>query len=326
MKIDKGSRASITIRGYFEFNDYINVSSDVLDKTFSCQTDSCRLYISFPRINFEEKGNCLGWPKIDTPTNGVQLYKGLEMQWGNIIRYSDKPNDTRTNVRIIYITAEQIGTNLLTDEEFGKMVDERLKTFAEHIYIKYPDAIYSSDEVVDRDDYGHSSYMVYHNSVPVTQNSICIDIPALPTYSLSSHDVSQIVEQMDMYTTLPYLICDNARRQYHIGDNREVILNCAMAIEVAIKKELRNILQNSGIGEALIDYTINKADGLPKLAELAKLLHYNIVMTKKLKDNIFNLRNRVIHAGCSVTREQTKRCLETARCYLLKQPIAMFEN
>lgn len=317
---------SVSICGLFEFVDYLNVGADVLDKTYTCQTESFRLDISFPRINIDKVGNCIGWPDVDAPTNSVQLYKDYKIRWGHITKYDNTSKAAKEiSIRNIYYCAEMIPTNILEDDVFGKQVDNILKTFAEHIYVKHSNAIHYAEEVDERNDYGESTYLIYHNAKPDSQKTVCIEIPADPSYILTCEDIGSILDDINKPTTLPYLICDSARRQFVNGNYREAILNSAMAVEVAIKKELRSILQNRGIGNDLIVYTINKADGLPKLEELAKLLNYPIVIKKALKDDIFTLRNRVIHAGCSVTKEHTKRCLETARRYLLEQPIAMFE-
>lgn len=124
----------------------------------------------------------------------------------------------------------------------------------------------------------------------------------------------------------PYEMLNNARINLSNDDTRATVLNCATAIEVALKRNLSSYLDENNIPQPLKDYVLKQADGFAKLIELCKKLDINLTGLPNVQESVINIRNRVIHGGYIPTDIESQVAYGITRKALRVLNVPLFES
>lgn len=310
------------ISGIIKLKEQLAIDYDILGKSYEYKTEDLILNVIFPTL--EEIGNedILDRRKLDEFK--LNIYRNYQkgIQWGSLFKSAfHSKHISGAFIDTICFKAE------LLNNEYSDLCHIRLhkllNRLIEHIQIQFPAAIHPENTFTRPTDYCDIDYFVFKNNDITEGSPTYIRLSGFPTDVMQSSDMVDVFNKLNLSPTLPYMIYNNARRFYSTDNFRETILNCAMSIEIALKLELRRSLQyqNHDRTDALMYWT----DGLPKLKKLAQKLKYEIQDYEQLKENIFNLRNKIVHAGKDINMEQAEKSIEITRKFLVVQNIPMFE-
>ena len=108
-------------------------------------------------------------------------------------------------------------------------------------------------------------------------------------------------------------------------DSRAAILNCATAIEVTLKRMLIDYLGSNGVPDGLRKYVLKQADGYSKQVELLKKLSIPLNGLHNVKEEVMEVRNRVIHGGYTPSYDEANKAYSCTWCAMKDFGIKMFE-
>lgn len=112
-----------------------------------------------------------------------------------------------------------------------------------------------------------------------------------------------------------YKAISYASVNYKMGDYRDVVLNCATAVEVTLKRKLQYYLSSTNTPSELADHILKKTNGFDKYRQLFASLSIPSINWNDL-DWIMKMRNRVIHGGYSPLQNESQKVLEKTRSFL----------
>ena len=142
---------------------------------------------------------------------------------------------------------------------------------------------------------------------------------------LSFADIKRAIRNYDKTVSVPYEMLDNARVNLLNHDTRAAVLNCATSIEVTLKKILIDFLENNNVPGILNKYILKQADGYSKQLDLLKKLSIHLKGFSKVKEQVMDVRNRVIHGGYIPSHVEANQSYFCTRNALANLEVKMFE-
>lgn len=142
---------------------------------------------------------------------------------------------------------------------------------------------------------------------------------------LTFTDIKRAIRSYYKTVSVPYEMLDNARVNLSNHDTRAAVLNCATAVEVALKKKLIDYLEGNNVPDELNKFVLKKADGFSKVVEVLKKLSIPLTDMNDVKVHVMDIRNRVIHGGYSPSHNEVYKSLACTRGVLTALDVKMFE-
>lgn len=274
------------------FNCEVLIDSKLLGKTITLYRGLDKyIKIVFPKIkDLDTKELCSGIP-FEQPTFDIS-------SWGTI-RGIISGRDTTT--KIISISAVWC----ICDIKFldiTKTIGKDAEWILRSLQALSPQCIFFNDfdtsRLVNEPIYAYFDHKEVRRRGCLANN--CIQLPPLKPHFIELRQIKEVLKNFGKSINLPYELLLSAHQEMHINNYRNAILNCASAIEVALKKYIYSYIDSETDNDSLKQYILKKIDGFSKIEDfLSKnnLKRHN----NEIKDFMI-LRNRVIHGGYMPTK------------------------
>ena len=286
-----------------------------------CISDDCFLQITIPSLVVRD-----GNPEIKIPEI-LKKYKNDIGEWGWVKSYD---NDRIENLEKMDVWISAVLVESFSNENGNapnsRFIQAEAKKVLHSLQIINPDAIQISSNQ-KRDDLCNVIISV-SISEKGEANSLIVLPPAIfdaRKEKLSISDIKSAFHNAHNSISAPYEMLNNARINLSNDDTRATVLNCATAIEVALKRNLSSFLDENNIPQPLVDYVLKQADGFAKLIELCKKLGINLAGLPNVQESVINIRNRVIHGGYIPSNIESQVAYGTTRKPLKVLNVPMFE-
>ncbi len=138
-------------------------------------------------------------------------------------------------------------------------------------------------------------------------------------------DIKKGLKNAGRTVTAPYELLDNARENLFRHDSRATVLNCATAIEIALKQKVSAYFASNHTALELQSYLLKQADGYSKLVGLCKAIGISILGLPSIDETVIKIRNRVIHGGYTPSNNEAKTAYMDTRSSMATLGISMFE-
>jgi len=311
----------ISIAHFIEFVDKYAIDARLLGRRIRvCISDDSFLLLTIPSLVIRN-----GNPEIKIP-GILEKYKNDLGEWGRVKSFDNDCIDNleRINVWISAVLVECFsndGGNIPN----SSIIQAEAKKVLHSLQIINPDAIrISSNEKID-------DVCNVRLSVSLSEKGEANSLIALPLIidgrkeKLSLSDIKCAFHNAHKSISAPFEMLNNARINLSNNDTRATVLNCATAIEVALKRKLSSYLDENNIPQPLEDYVLKQTDGFAKLIELCKKLGINLTGLPNVQESIINTRNRVIHGGYIPSNIESQVAYGTTRKALKVLNVPMFE-
>lgn len=307
-----------------EFNCEIIIETSLLGKFVPINIGSDHpFYICFPMLIF------------DRVTRNYKMVSSLPFNttktntdnWGQLIQSSTN-KDNQVFDMLVSISAVWI-VSKLSNFELVKSLKTEVEWFIRSIHAINPAGVILKgidvSNLVSGFSYSYfdkttgrgktSGFGFSMTMYPYDYNKFKVDIKLIKT----------VLKAWKSKVSLPFELLLCAFQEMRTNNYRNTILNCAMTIEVALKRLLRNSLSSISINGAITDYLIKGADGLSKIERLMKLINLPKYNFADIRTNIFNVRNKIIHGGFYPSAAQASTALKLTQSMLKDYHIAYFD-
>jgi hypothetical protein len=140
---------------------------------------------------------------------------------------------------------------------------------------------------------------------------VCIDFHA-PSDAATRPQLEEVLAMCSQGKVIPlhYDLLLRAYDAHQFGDPRNTVIEAATAMEVAVTKRIRVELKKANVSDQHVDLMLNGHQMLRKRVALLEKLGVSIPLSgKDLENEIFGVRNRVIHGGYQVTLRQANKLI-----------------
>ena len=312
----------ITNAHIIEFVDRYAIDARLLGHRIRiCISDDSFLQITIPSLVVRN-----GSPEIKIP-GILKKYKNDIGEWGWVKSYD---NDRIDNLEKMDVWISAVLVECFSNENGNtpnsSIIQAEAKKVLHSLQIINPDAIQISSNQ-KRDDLCNVRVSV-SISEKGESDSLIILPPAIfdvRKEKLSISDIKSAFHNAHNSISAPYEMLNNARINLSNDDTRATVLNCATAIEVALKRNLSSYLDDNNIPQPLEDYVLKQADGFAKLIKLLKEFGINLTGLPNVQESVINIRNRVIHGGYVPSNKESQVAYGKTREALRVLNVPMFE-
>ena len=304
-----------------ELENRYAVEECLLGKHFAMRvSDNCALEVVIPSIFKKDGVDVIGIPGM------LMKYGGDIDGWGKIDCY-ETINEVETVKAcvsaVLVICYTKNGEVGLKSGVIQNMARKVLHT----LHIINPQVIRTNSDTVPNDLCEIDvSFSIMDDGKPQTE----LIIPAMLIDDrgsrLSFTDIKQSIRNSDKTVSASYEMLDNARVNLSHYDTRAAVLNCATAIEVTLKKMLIGYLESNSVPESLNKYVLKQADGYSKQVELLKKLSIPLKGLSGVKEQVMDVRNRVIHGGYTPSLMEAHKSYSCTCAALKDLEVRMFEE
>lgn len=305
-----------------EFIDRYAIDARLLGRRIRvCISDDHYLQITIPSLVVRN-----GSPEIMIP-GILKKYINDIGEWGWVKSYD---NDRIDNLEKMDVWISAVLVECFSNDSGSfpnsSIIQAEAKKVLHSLQIINPDAIQiSSNE--KKDDLCNVRISVSFSEKGEADSLIVLPPAILDVREerLSISDIKSAFHNAHNSISAPYEMLNNARINLSNDDTRATVLNCATAIEVALKRNLSSYLDENNIPQPLKDYVLKQADGFAKLIELCKKLGISLAGLPNVQESVINIRNRVIHGGYVPSNKESQVAYGKTREVLKVLNVPMFE-
>ena len=275
-----------------ELEDRYAVEECLLGKHFTMRiSNNCALEVIIPTIIKKGRFDEIGIP-------GMLDKYGCDIEnWGKIDNYVTLNDVTTVNACVSAVLVICYTKNGEAGLRAG-VIKNNARKVLHTLHVMNPHVIRTNSDTVSNDLCEiNVSVMIKEDGKPqaeLTMPAMLIDDRGA---RLGFADIKESIRNYDKTVSASYEMLDNARVNLSHYDTRAAVLNCATAIEVALKKMLVGYLESNSVPEKLSKYVMKQADGYSKQVELLKKLSIPLKGLSDVKEQVMDVRNRVIHGG-----------------------------
>ena len=288
----------------------------LLGRHFSFRYEESLITIVFPSVIQR-----LGFPELDVP-GLMEKYKVDEDDWGDIKNYDrlDKPESIDAWVSTVFV---ECFTN--KSQVNAAWVEYHAKRIVYALQIINPDAIrIPSDEVPNILCKVKDSVEFKEDGRPQLAVKIATVIDERRG-RLTFHEIKTAIKNAPKTISAPYEMLSNAQINLSRHDKRAAVLNCAIAIEVMVKKKVMAYFDAVAVPDELREHLLKQADGYKRLRDLCKSLSISLAGMPNVEEKIMKVRHRVIHGGYVPSHEEANSVYLCTRQALAALNVPMFE-
>lgn len=247
--------------------------------------------------------------------------------WGRLLQYSTN-NDGKIVNKLIAISSVWIVTNK-SNIEWVKTLKDKSEWFIRCIHVLSPSSIILKGADTSKLVTGLSYSFFDTQTGRYRSSGFEVPLTIYPynyyTIGIDTKLIKTIFKSWGKQVALPFELLLCAFQELQMNNYRNTILNCAMTIEVALKRLLRKSLLSMCLDDAMIEYLMKGADGLPKIETLMKLINLPRHNFSDIMNNIFKVRNKIIHGGYFPSSEQASTALNLTQSLLKDYNIEYFD-
>ena len=303
-----------------ELENRYAVEEFLLGKHFTIRvSENCALEVVIPTVYRKDYFDDIGIPEM-LPKYGLDIEK-----WGKIDNYVTINDVTTINASVsavLVICYTKDGADGL----YSGVIQNMARKVLHALHVFNPHVIRVNEDTVPND------LCEINLSAAIKENGKWLgEIRMSPMLMddraprLTFTDIKRAIRSYDKTVSVPYEMLDNARVNLVNHDTRAAVLNCATAVEVALKKKLIDYLEGNNVPDKLNKFVLKKADGFAKVVEVLKKLSIPLKDLNDVKVHVMNVRNRVIHGGYSPTHNEVYKSLACTRGALTALDVKMFE-
>lgn len=303
---------------FLDLADRYAVDGRLLGRSISFHYDGAEITVIFPSIIRKNGFLELGIPGL------LDDYGVDEDDWGKINSYTrlDKPEPVDAWLSTVLVKCREIELHGKVSNQIPQMA----KKVVYALQILNPDAIRIPDDSVPnvicdvkttvevKED---RKPMVFMNCASVIDDRMG---------RLSFREIKTAIQNANKVVSASYELLGNAHMNISRNDWRAVVLNCATAIEVMIKKRIITYFDKSSVPLGLREHVLKQADGFPRLRDLCKSLSISLTGLPNVQDEIMRIRHKVIHSGYVPTPEEAQNAYASARLALKALGTPVFEQ
>lgn len=294
------------------------IDGSLLGKRLIISHRGVRLTICIPSVIRKVVLPMLGMP-------GLFNKYGIDVDdWGKINGYTD-PILLETIdawISCVLIVCQTNNPILL----FGSsVIQDMSRKVVYALQILNPDAIRSpSDESPNVICQVKHSVTLNQDGSPLIELGISSEIDS-GVGRITLRDIKNGLNNAGKTVSAPYELLDNARGNLFRHDFRATVLNCATAIEIALKQKVSVYCTSNHTAFELQNYLLKQADGYSKLVGLCKAICVSLEGLPSVEETVIKIRNRVIHGGYTPSYSEAKTAYTDTRYSLATLGISMFE-
>lgn len=307
-----------------EFNCEIIIDAKLLGKFIPInlgRDNPC--CICFPVLMFDRvNGNYKIVSSLSFSTTNIDIDN-----WGRLIQYKTNKNDQVVD-KIVSISAVWI-VSKLSNFEWVKSLKNEAEWFIRSIHAIKPTSIIlkgiDTSKLISGFSYSYFDTTTGRGRSSGFESSLNMYLCNYDEIKIDIELIKTVLKAWKSKVSLPFELLLCAFQELRTKNYRNTILNCAMTIEVALKQLLRSSLSPMSINDAITDYIIKGADGLPKIERLMKLIDLPKYNFADIKANIFDVRNKIVHGGYFPSSDQASTALKLTQSILKDYHIAYFD-
>lgn len=307
-----------------ELNCEIIIDANLLGRFIPINLGSDNpFYICFPMLIFDRvNGNYKMVSSLPFSTTNTDIDN-----WGRLIKYStNKYNqvfDMLVSVSAVWIVSK------LSNLELVKSLRTEVEWFIRSVHAIKPSSIILKgidvSNLVSGFSYSYFDKTTGRSSISGLECSMTLYPYDSSIFKVDIKLIKTVLKAWKRKVSLPFELLLCAFQELETNNYRNTILNCAMTIEVALKQLLRCSLSTVSSNEAITDYIIKGADGLPKLERLMNLINLPKYNFADIRTNIFDVRNKIIHGGFFPSSDQASTALNLTQSILEDYHIDYFD-
>lgn len=279
---------------------------------------------------------CICFPQlILNPENGIyKLRSSLPFDasnldtdnWGRLLSYSTDKDGNITDMYVAISSVWIVTTCSIIDDI--KELKTQCEWFLRCAQAMHPGCVIFNGKDTSKLISQHSySYFNTTGRPQCSMGEISITLYHDYTYRLNIKHIQMILRNFGKNVVLPYELLLGAYQELAENNFRNTILNCAMTLETAFKSIIRKTLNSLGIDESIVQYMIKNTDGLNKIEQIMKLLSITPRhQSSALRNNVFDLRNKIIHGGLCPSRNDASKALALTQKTLKDYDLAYFDD
>lgn len=239
---------------------------------------------------------------LKSPIPEISL--GVHYDWGKV-NYSEPDYVPHVNGVIVILRSE----GELVDIKCGEYVNHYANQVLRRLRCNYPYA-------VDRDSilYPYTKKTIVNSGRGVFAGTIHIHFDTGKSKKwIEFSSVLNAIKHISEEVPLPLQLYDYALDSERALDYRVCVLNCAILIEILMKRDLEKQIDKYVTSEGLKERIIKRANGYSKIIDYMK--EYSIAPCIDAKD-LFDVRNRIMHGGFSPSAADAQKSLSIAQKYI----------
>lgn len=245
-------------------------------------------------------------------------------EWGRVTSYlANKSNDPKdysmycAKVYKVVLVFENESKESLQVVYDG--IDEWFKNFYSLATIELGLSCYHSSSKIEK----KSPELCFYESDQNKLRRIHFEHEGLMSMILTVDDKGLSIQQYKkvaneisagMFLTFEYAMYLEAIHSFDQGDYKSVVVNCSIAIEGAIVKEIKKVCVERNLSSTKFFEKYRTLGGMFSLAERLKIT----LPTSDYRKNINKIRNGVVHDGDNPSEKQANKFLKDTKLYLEK--------
>lgn len=307
-----------------EFNCEIIIDARLLGKFLPVNIGSDNpFYICFPILIFDRVNGIYKMvSSLPFSTTNTDVDN-----WGRLLQYSTNKYDQVID-RLVSISAVWI-VSKLSNLEWVKSLKNEADWFIRSIHAINPASVVlkgiDASKLISGFSYSYFDKSTGRGRASGFEISLTMYPYDYGKFKIDTKLIKTVLKAWKSNVSLPFELLLCAFQELQTNNYRNTILNCAMTIEVALKQLLRSSLSPISTNDAITDYLIKGADGLPKIERLMKLINLPRNNFSDIRTNIFDVRNKIIHGGFFPSSDQASTALKLTQSMLKDYHIAYFD-
>lgn len=307
-----------------DFNCEIILDAKLLGKFIPINLGSdTPFYICFPMLIFDRtNGNYKMISSLPFSTTDTDI-----SNWGRLLQYStdkyDQVVDLLVSISAVWIVSK------LSNLEWVKSLKNEAEWFIRSIHAINPAGVIlggiDTSNLISDFFYSYFNKATGRSMTSGFETSLTMYPYDYGKFKVDIKLIKTVLKAWKRKVSLPFELLLCAFQELRTNNYRNTILNCAMTIEVTLKRLLRNSLSPMSANDAITDYLIKGADGLPKIERLMKLINLPKYNFADIRTNVFDVRNKIIHGGFSPSSDQASTALKLTKSMLKDYHIAYFD-
>ena len=306
-------------RAYFvDLAEMYAIDRLLLGKRFFINRRGVCLTICIPSLIYKGVIPSLGMP-------GIFDKYGIDVDnWGKINGYINprQPETIDAWISCVFVLCQTNNPVLLFRPS---VIQDMARKVVYALQIINPDAIrQSSDEAPNILCQVNNSVSFNEDGIPLIELGISTEKDD-SVGRITLVDINEGFNNAGRTVTAPYELLNNARENLFHHDFRATVLNCATAIEIALKQKVSAYFASNHTAPELQSYLFKQADGYSKLVGLCKAMGISIVGLPGVDETVIKIRNKVIHGGYTPTNNEAKTAYMNTRSSMTTLGMPMFE-
>lgn len=143
-----------------------------------------------------------------------------------------------------------------------------------------------------------------------------------PSRWIEFKGISLALKNLNKVPSLPLELYENALDYNSEGDYRTCVLNCAILIEMLMKRSLIRNINQLVHHQKLADKIIKEANGYDKIRKYLKELS---LLPEICIEEVFNIRNRIMHTGYVPDKAEAFKALKISKDIISFYHVPLFE-